>query len=348
MKTGLTLGKFAPLHKGHQLLIEKAMSETDHLIVIVYDSPEVTSIPLPVRSGWIKKLYPEVEVIESWDGPTTVSDEPDITKMHDEYLIKFLDNRKITHFFSNEFYGSHVSKALEAEDCRFDENRSIIQVSGTDIRNDPYGNRQYIHPEVYKDLITKAVFLGAPSTGKTSLAEALANKFSTRWMPEFGREYWESNQVERRLSLDQLVEIAEGHIQREDNLVLESNRFLFADTDATTTFMFSLYYHGMAHPILSKLADNAINRYDIFFLCSDDIPYDNTWDRSGDANRKLFQKQIQVDLIRRRTPFITLEGRLDERIKTVSNILYHFDKFDSIGNNLKKEGKNNYENNKLL
>ena len=45
MKIGLTLGKFAPLHKGHQYLIETALQEMDKLIVIVYDAPEVTSIP---------------------------------------------------------------------------------------------------------------------------------------------------------------------------------------------------------------------------------------------------------------------------------------------------------------
>ncbi len=72
MKTGLTLGKFAPLHKGHQLLIERALARTDHLIVMVYDAPETTPVPLPVRASWIRALYPTVEVLEAWDGPTAV------------------------------------------------------------------------------------------------------------------------------------------------------------------------------------------------------------------------------------------------------------------------------------
>ena len=36
-RVGLTLGKFAPLHRGHQSLIEKALAETDRLIVMIYD-----------------------------------------------------------------------------------------------------------------------------------------------------------------------------------------------------------------------------------------------------------------------------------------------------------------------
>ena len=69
MKTGLVLGKFAPLHKGHQLLIETALEENDHVIVLIYHAPDATSVPLPVRSQWIRDLYPTVQLIEAWDGP---------------------------------------------------------------------------------------------------------------------------------------------------------------------------------------------------------------------------------------------------------------------------------------
>ena len=154
-------------------------------------------------------------------------------------------------------------------------------------------------------------------------------------MPEYGREYWEKNQKNRRLSLEQLVEIAEEHIRREDVMTVDANRFLFVDTDATTTCMFSLYYHGKVHPRLAQLANNTRDRYNLFFLCGDDIPYDDTWDRSGYANRTIFQKQIRADLLRRNIPFIDLKGSLDIRIQTVREILQDFDKFDSIGNKLR-------------
>ena len=75
MKTlGLTLGKFAPLHKGHQFMIETALQEVDELIVVIYETT-VTLIPLHVRANWIRRLYPEVRVIEAWDGPDGYSDD---------------------------------------------------------------------------------------------------------------------------------------------------------------------------------------------------------------------------------------------------------------------------------
>lgn len=334
MKTGLTLGKFAPLHKGHQFLIERALAETDHLIVIVYDSPEVTTIPLPVRAAWIRKLYPTVEVLEAWDGPTIVGDSPEIKKIHEDFLLKILAGRKITHFFCSEFYGDHVSKALGAKDCRVDERRAAVPISATTLRNELFENRRFVAPKIYRDLITKVVFLGAPSTGKTTLAEALANEMGTVWMPEYGREYWETHQQSRRMTLEQLLEIALTHIQREEEKCLEANRFLFVDTDATTTWNFSMYYHGEADPGLTLLADSTAKRYDLFFLCDDDIPYDDTWDRSGLANRMIFQKQTRADLIRRRIPFITLRGSLEERMKTVIRVLKRFDKYSSIADTL--------------
>ncbi|WP_345318476.1 adenylyltransferase/cytidyltransferase family protein [Candidatus Villigracilis proximus] len=103
---GLTLGKFAPLHKGHQLVIETALAEMDEMSVIIYDAPETTAIPLNIRSKWIKRLYPKVKVIEAWDGPTEVGDTPEIKRKHEKYIIDQLKVSGITHFYSSEFYGN--------------------------------------------------------------------------------------------------------------------------------------------------------------------------------------------------------------------------------------------------
>ena len=108
-----TLGKFAPLHKGHQLIIDTALAETDHVLVLIYNCPDLTDVPLNVRASWIRDIYPNVEVMEAWDGPLEIGDTPQIKRMHEEYILNTLAGRQITHFYSSEFYGEHVSQALE-------------------------------------------------------------------------------------------------------------------------------------------------------------------------------------------------------------------------------------------
>jgi NadR type nicotinamide-nucleotide adenylyltransferase len=221
---GLTLGKYAPLHKGHQFVIETALSEMARLTILIYDAPDTTPIPLNVRADWLRQLYPQAHIIEAWDGPTVVGATPEIRQLHEDYILHTLKMRGITHFYSSEFYGEHMSQALGAVNRQVDPPRQHVPISATQIRTNPYHYREYLAPLVYRDLIQKIVLLGAPSTGKTTLAEALAQAYQTVWMPEYGREYWEAHQHERRLTLAQLVEIAEGHLQREEALLLQANR----------------------------------------------------------------------------------------------------------------------------
>lgn len=330
MKRGLTLGKYAPLHKGHQLVIETALFEMDEVTVLIYDAPETTSIPLNVRANWLRKLYPKIKVIEAWDGPTEVGDKPEIKQLHEDYIINKLGIKGITHFYSSEFYGEHMSIALGAVNRLVDQSRQTIPVSGRQIRKNVYEYREFISPLIYRDLVTNVVFLGAPSTGKTTIAKRMANEYKTVWMPEYGREYWEQHQTERRLSLKQLVEIAEGHLEREEYLLYQANQYLFTDTNALTTFMFSQTYHKTALPKLVQLATFASSRYDLVFLCDVDIPYDDTWDRSGDVNRQIFQKQIIGDLLTRKTPFFVLSGDLETRVSKINNVLSKFHKYKSL------------------
>lgn len=330
-KTGLILGKFAPLHKGHQFMIETALEEMDELIVLIYDT-DLFEVPLPIRSRWIKTLYPDVRVIEAWDGPQEVGDTPEIKKLNEDYILQKLQGIKITHFYSNEFYGEHVSQALGAENRQIDRMRDTFPVSATMIRENAYKYKKFVDPIVYNDLITKVVFVGAMSTGKTTICDALARKYDTIWMPEYGREYWEKHHVNRRVTAEQMVEIGRGHIERENELVYDANRYLFVDTNAITTYMFGMDYQGYVLPELEMMALKAQSRYDVYFLCCDDIPYDDTWDRSGDQKRHIFQKQIIADLKERKLPYIELRGTLGERIAVVERVLGGFTKFDNLIN----------------
>ncbi len=329
MRRGLTLGKFAPFHRGHQMLVETALAEVDELVVLVY-ATDVIDVPLQVRAGWIRALYPSVRIIEAWDGPDSYGDTPAIRHEQEQYILKKLNGLEISHFYSSEFYGEHVSRALGAIDRRVDEARLTVPISGTALREDAFAGRRYLAPEVYADLITRVCFMGAPSTGKSTLAKTMAERHKTVYMPEYGAEYWLQHQVDRRISLEQFEDIAPEHIRREDELTQQARTYLFSDTNPITTYVFAKDYHGTAGPVLTTLAKEAEKRYDLFFLCEADIPYADTWDRSGDQKRNWFQQQIIGDLAERRIPFFKVSGSLEERVSQVNQVLRQHRKFGNV------------------
>jgi NadR type nicotinamide-nucleotide adenylyltransferase len=347
-RIGMTLGKFAPLHRGHELVIETMLAENDASVVVIYNTKKI-QIPLPVRAQWIRKRFPSVTIIEAWDGP----EEPDPSRLsaseftnawHDyevaeevflrSLLTKHLGAAHIDAFYSSEYYGAHIAQSLstpdhQCHDRRIDEARQKIPISATMIRSQPYEHRAYLNPDVYWDMLIKVVFVGAMSTGKSTITQRLADEYATTFAPEYGRYYWEKHQVERRIPLEAFNEIAWAHQQLELECSRNANRYLFVDTNAITTYMFSLDYHQTATAELTQLAIGNSSRYDLFFLCQDDIPYDDTWDRSGDGKRHIFQQQIIADLEQRKIPYIPLRGTLDERLSKVSGVLNAYQSYSN-------------------
>lgn len=151
-KVALVFGKFAPLHKGHQMLIEKALAAAGRVIVMVYDRTDITSIPVKVRAGWIRSLYPNVSVVEVPAGPPDSNDDQKIMRRHVEFIESHLPE-PVTHVFSGEWYGDHLAKALGARSMNVDAKRRIFPVSGTLVRESPRKYKKFLDPMVYDDVL---------------------------------------------------------------------------------------------------------------------------------------------------------------------------------------------------
>src|SRR6266849_3808273 len=194
MRRGLVFGKFMPLHRGHQLLIEAAFAECDNVTILVYDSPvgddTLERMPVAKRLGWIADLYPQAEQIVSVADPWFDKPGHDGPEYAERYAreLDFL-GRFDRVFTSEPAYDSFVA-ALGAEQRVMDESRLLVPISGTAIRADLYGHRGWMDPIVYASLIQKVVLVGTESTGKTTLARELAHVYDTLWTHEFGREFW--------------------------------------------------------------------------------------------------------------------------------------------------------------
>lgn len=149
-KIGFTIGKFAPLHKGHQYLIETAINEMDKFIIIIYET-DLIKVPIKIRADWIKRLYPNVEIRYAMNPPTQYGLDEESVKIQMDYLKQVIEDTKVTHFYSSEPYGKYVANDLKIVDRRIDNSRIKINISATEIRNNLENNKKWIAEIVYND-----------------------------------------------------------------------------------------------------------------------------------------------------------------------------------------------------
>ncbi len=149
-KIGFTIGKFAPLHKGHQFLIETALKEMDKVIVVVYDT-DLIEIPTEERAKWIKELYPEIEIKYAHNPPSKYGLDDESVRIQMEYLTEIMKDEKPTHFYSSEKYGACVAKYMNIVDRRVDNERKKVPIRATSLRNDIDANKKWVEDTVYID-----------------------------------------------------------------------------------------------------------------------------------------------------------------------------------------------------
>lgn len=149
-KIGLTIGKFAPLHKGHQFLIETALKEMDELYVVVYDTDLIKN-SVQERADWIKKLYPNVKIIYAFDSPTQYGLDKESVNIQMDYLSKLIKDIPVTHFYSSELYGEKVAEYLKIENRIVDKERINVPISAKIVRTDAKNNTKYLEDFVYKE-----------------------------------------------------------------------------------------------------------------------------------------------------------------------------------------------------
>ena len=104
--------------------------------------------------------------------------------------------------------------------------------------------------------VKRVCLLGAESTGKTTLARALAAAYGTVWNPEYGRPYTElGRDPEAPWTSAEFTHIARIQCWYEDCLAGSARRALFCDTDAFTTALFHEVYLGEPTHAFDELVD---------------------------------------------------------------------------------------------
>jgi NadR type nicotinamide-nucleotide adenylyltransferase len=194
-------------------------------------------------------------------------------------------------------------------------------ISGSQIRSDPLAHLRFLDPPVRAHYVLRVCLLGAESTGKTTLAAALAAAYDTVWTPEYGHLYQALGRDDPNgeWSSAEFVKIARMQRWLEDFQASQANRILFCDTDVFTTGVWHEAFLGAPPPEeLRRLA--AASRYDLFVLCADDIPFrqDLYSLREDGPRRRWMQRRYAERVEEGPTPWIRVTGSLPTRVSRAS------------------------------
>src|SRR5690349_19248993 len=62
-KRGLVVGKFSPLHHGHEMVINRALELCREVLIISYSNPEFPGCEADRREQWLAELFPQTRRI---------------------------------------------------------------------------------------------------------------------------------------------------------------------------------------------------------------------------------------------------------------------------------------------
>ncbi len=256
MITGLIVGKFCPLHKGHEYLIKHASASCDRLIIISYTSKNY--YPAYLREYWLKSIFPQAEVY-ILDDNCPFDDATEVE--HRDFVAKYLKHTLYTSvdavFGGDDYivpFANYLASYFGQEVTPITINRQDINISGTQLR--AYQDPLFLNPIVAQSLKPKIAILGGESAGKTTLTMALAYQHHEAPVIEYGRDFYD--QVNGNLKLQDMLLIGKAQAFLEDFTPV--NRYQFCDTTPLTTAFYSQVLFGVVDPKLQQLANRQYTR----------------------------------------------------------------------------------------
>jgi NadR type nicotinamide-nucleotide adenylyltransferase len=163
--------------------------------------------------------------------------------------------------------------------------------------------------------VNRIAILGAESSGKSVLAEALAQHYQTVWVPEYLREFVDTAQ--RVPKEEEQLLIAQTQMKREDEAAKHATTWLFCDSTPLLTALYSRHYFGRVLPALEALEQE--HDYDFTLVTAPDFPWAaDGLQRESAAVRQRIHEDLLTLLEQRDIPFLLVEGSLKNRVEQVA------------------------------
>jgi HTH-type transcriptional regulator, transcriptional repressor of NAD biosynthesis genes len=171
-RLGLVVGKFSPLHLGHEHVIQEALAACGQVIVLGYSQPTLLGCDRTRREAWVTRRFPQVinlqvddewvqqrctrQALQWWPMPNNDAD----GDAQQDWLAWLLDgplNVRPDAMFASEAYLAPTCCKLSQHfghlvtPVSVDPGRIRYAIRASSIRDDVHAQRLAMHPDVYKD-----------------------------------------------------------------------------------------------------------------------------------------------------------------------------------------------------
>jgi len=314
MIKAFVFGKFLPFHKGHEAMINFALTKCDFLTVLICCSDK-ENIPDFVRKTWIDKTFINEKKIEVRTFNYVESELPNSSKSSEKIseIWAYVFKKELPDYsilVTSEPYGEFVAKYMNIKHIPFDPLKKIFPISASFVRNDFFGYWKYLPNSVKTDLALKVVILGTESTGKTTLTEKLSTFFKCSIVSEAGRELIPDS---NSFSINDLHLVAQEHAKRIESVVLGESPLVIIDTDIHITKSYSKYTFGEKLEVSEDIYNT--NKANLYLYLNNDVEYVQDGTRLCEIERNLLDISHRQVLTEHQIKIVEIKGDWNERFE---------------------------------
>ncbi|MBX3247505.1 MAG: AAA family ATPase [Myxococcales bacterium] len=302
LRTGLVLGKLLPPHLGHLYLVGCALRQVERLFVVV-EHIEGEPIPSELRVGWMRQLVPEATIVHLDRAmPQEPGEHPRFWALWRSALLDLLPEPPEV-VFASEHYGHRLAAELGARFLPVDPARQVVPISGTAVRADPIASAQYLPdpvrahydlpPGAPRPTPLRVALVGPESTGKSTIARALAARFGAYVVPEHAETMIAARVADpQALTKRDFEDFARGRRASEETLARFGGALLVCDSDALTTQLYAERFLGASPAWIADEA--ATSEYDLTLLFAPDVPWTDDHHRVDREGRDAFFSRMEA------------------------------------------------------
>lgn len=310
-KISMIISRFNPPDLYHQKLIYKTIQESIcTYIVVLYKQNDI--LPCNLKCKFIQEWINEI--------PHKYTTR--IESVNEDHINEYNKNEQC-HFNFDEMTSESLTNLC----------RELIGYV-PDYIHTPQSNESYIKDcnklptNVRSYYVPRIILVGSESTGKSTLAERLKNKYNMPVIPEYCRIVAENkNQPidEWTWTSNEFIQIANEHIKAELDTIKDNPdiKFLICDNDSFSSSIWNERYCGK----VSNEIENIYKAYDqtvytqIYLLTKVDVPFVQDGFRDGEDIREWMYQRFVDKLTECKKEYYILAGDYDTKYQTVCHII---------------------------